>query len=351
MLDPKIYTLLKLEELGSYTRAAEALSLTQPAVSHHVKLLEEEYGVQIFVKGSRELKPTAAGALLLKYAHRAAAISEKARQALKDSVNQIERLSIGITPTASDLLAPQVIAAYLNAHPNMRVEVVRGPIKKIDAMLRFYELDFAIVDGVMPSGRYSSILLGTDYLCLIASPDHPFAKRSSVTLDELTNEKLVLRPKAAGTRKLFEGYLISHGRSIQDYRVIMEIDSVPPSRKSWRAISACRSSATTSATRRKSPASWPSCPSRTAAWCASSASCFRPTFSIRSCCASCRPNTAGGSAEVETPEQPEQSGRTAISSEFPARFRGLGGVPPEPRGATVAEKAAKLRRKELSNSA
>ena len=216
MLDPKIYTLLKLEELGSYTRAAEALSLTQPAVSHHVKLLEEEYGVQIFVKGSRELKPTAAGALLLKYAHRAAAISEKARQALKDSVNQIERLSIGITPTASDLLAPQVIAAYLNAHPNMRVEVVRGPIKKIDAMLRFYELDFAIVDGVMPSGRYSSILLGTDYLCLIASPDHPFAKRSSVTLDELTNEKLVLRPKAAGTRKLFEGYLISHGRSIQE---------------------------------------------------------------------------------------------------------------------------------------
>ncbi|HIS86490.1 MAG TPA: LysR family transcriptional regulator [Candidatus Faecivicinus avistercoris] len=226
MLDPKIYTLLKLEELGSYTRAAEALSLTQPAVSHHIKLLEEEYGVQIFVKGSRELKPTAAGALLLKYAHRAAAISEKARQALKDSVNQIERLSIGITPTASDLLAPQVIAAYLNAHPNMRVEVVRGPIKKIDAMLRFYELDFAIVDGVMPGGRYSSILLGTDYLCLIASPDHPFAKRSSVTLDELTNEKLVLRPKAAGTRKLFEGYLISHGRSIQDYRVIMEIDSV-----------------------------------------------------------------------------------------------------------------------------
>ena len=93
-------------------------------------------------------------------------------------------------------------------------------------MLRFYELDFAIVDGVMPSGRYSSILLGTDYLCLIVSPDHPFARRSSVTLDELAREKLVLRPKAAGTRKLFEGYLISHGRSIQDYRVIMEIDSV-----------------------------------------------------------------------------------------------------------------------------
>ena len=72
-----IHTLLTLEELGSYTRAAQALSLTQPAVSHHVRMLEEEYGIQIFVKGSRKLKPTADGALLLKYAHRAAAISER----------------------------------------------------------------------------------------------------------------------------------------------------------------------------------------------------------------------------------------------------------------------------------
>ena len=117
MLDPKIHTLLKLEELGSYTRAAQALSLTQPAVSHHMRMLEEEYGIQIFVKGSRELKPTADGALLLKYAHRAAAIAERARQALKDSLERIERLTIGITPTASDLLAPQVLAAYLAPSP------------------------------------------------------------------------------------------------------------------------------------------------------------------------------------------------------------------------------------------
>lgn len=226
MLDPKIYTLLKLEELGSYTHAAQALSLTQPAISHHIRMLEEEYGIQIFVKGSRKLKPTADGALLLKYAHRAAAIAERARLALQDSLAQIERLTIGITPTASDLLAPQVLAAYLGHHPNMRVEVVRNTIKKIDTMLRFYELDFAIIDGVMPNKRYDSILLGTDHLCLIAAPEHPFALRASVTLDELTQESMVLRPRGTGTRDLFEGYLLSHGRTVQDYRVVMEIDSV-----------------------------------------------------------------------------------------------------------------------------
>ena len=189
-------------------------------------MLEEEYGIQIFVKGSRKLKPTADGALLLKYAHRAAAISERARQALRDSLERIERLTIGITPTASDLLAPQVLAAYLDHHPNMRVEIVRNTIKNIDDMLRFYELDFAIIDGVMPGERYDSILLGTDHLCLIAAPAHPFARRASVTFDELTHQRLVLRPQGTGTRDLLEGYLLSHGRSVQDYRVVMEIDSV-----------------------------------------------------------------------------------------------------------------------------
>ena len=111
MLDFRMETFLTVCDTMNFTRAAEILSLTQPAVSHHVRMLEEEYGIQIFVKGSRKLKPTADGALLLKYAHRAAAISERARQALRDSLVRIERLTIGITPTASDLLAPQVLAA------------------------------------------------------------------------------------------------------------------------------------------------------------------------------------------------------------------------------------------------
>lgn len=226
MMDPKIRTLLMLEELSSYTKTAQALNLTQPAVSNHIKLLEQEYGIQIFVRGKRKLKATAEGAILLKYAHQVAALSAKARQSLQDASRGVNSLTVGITPTAGDLLAPQVIAAYLNAHPQIHIRVVRNTIKKIDNMMQFYELDFAIVDGTLPGERYSSVLLGTDYLCLIVSPQHPFAHRTGVTLDELAREKLVLRPKEAGTRKLFEGYLISHGRSIREFEIMMEIDSV-----------------------------------------------------------------------------------------------------------------------------
>ena len=126
-----------------------------------------EYGIQIFVKGSRKLKPTADGALLLKYAHRAAAISERARQALRDSLERIERLTIGITLPPATCWPHRCWPRIWITIPNMRVEIVRNTIKNIDDMLRFYELDFAIIDGVMPGERYDSILLGTDHLCLI----------------------------------------------------------------------------------------------------------------------------------------------------------------------------------------
>lgn len=226
MVDPKIETLLTLESVGSYTKAAEALSLTQPAVSHHIKLLEEEYGIHIFVKGKHKLKPTPAGEVLLKYAHRAVALSAKVRQAIEDCQREAHSLTVGITPTASDILVPQVLAAYCNKHPDVRIQIVRGTIKNIDSMLNFFEIDLAIVDGMIKSKNTNSILLGTDYLGLVVSPQHPFAKRASVRLEEIQREKLILRPKKAETRRLFESYLVSHGHDLKDFNVIMEMDSV-----------------------------------------------------------------------------------------------------------------------------
>lgn len=226
MVDPKIKTLLKLNELGSYTKAAQALSLSQPAVSNHIRILEQEFGIKIFIKGQKKLKPTPAGEVLIRYAHRAVALSAKVRQAIEDQQREVRSLTVGLTPTASDILVPQILATFCNNHPGVHITIVTDTIKNIDKMLQFYELDFAIVDGILNKPNYVSILMDTDYLCLVVSPQHPFAQRQSVNLQELQRENLVLRPKKAGTRKLFEGYLISHGYSIRDFNVMMEVDSV-----------------------------------------------------------------------------------------------------------------------------
>ena len=226
MIDAKIRTLLTLDQLGSFTRTAQALSLTQPAVSHHIRLLEEEYGITIFVKSKNRLKPTPEGEVLLRYARQAMALSEGVRQAIEDCQRDIRSLTVGITPTASDILVPQVLAAYCNDHPGTHIQIVRDTMSNIEGMLTSFELDFAIVDGVIRNDSTSYFLLGTDYLALVVSPRHPFAGRMSVTIEEIQRENLVLRPSHAETRKMFESYVTVHGYMMRDFNIIMELDSV-----------------------------------------------------------------------------------------------------------------------------
>lgn len=82
MFDAKIETLLEVISAGSYTRAAQRLSLTQPAVSHHMRQLEQEFGIHIFYKDKKELRLTPEGEILVKYARRALAVYRNARQAI-----------------------------------------------------------------------------------------------------------------------------------------------------------------------------------------------------------------------------------------------------------------------------
>ena len=97
MFDAKIETLLEVISAGSYTRAAQRLSLTQPAVSHHMRQLEQEFGIPIFYKDKKELRLTPEGEILVKYARRALAVYRNARQAIEDSRTCMSHIGVGIT--------------------------------------------------------------------------------------------------------------------------------------------------------------------------------------------------------------------------------------------------------------
>lgn len=226
MIDTKVKTLLTLVSTGSFTKAAELLSLSQPAVSHHIKQLEEEFQIKLFYRDKKELKLTQEGEILVKYARRAAAVSNNAKQAIEDSRRDISRISIGITPTAGENLIPHVLAAYCNQHDKMHINICTDTIHNIYDKLKSYELDVAIVEGNINNPSYKSILLDTDYLCLCVSPQHPLAGRSSVSLQEIKGEKFILRSESAGTRLLFENYLIGQFENIRNLDIIMEIDNV-----------------------------------------------------------------------------------------------------------------------------
>ena len=99
MLNPKLNTLLTAAELGSFTRAAAALNLTQPAVSHHIRELEQQLGVTLFLRKKGEISLTPEGEIVLQYVRRMKALEQQMMQELKSSDRRLTRLRVGITHT------------------------------------------------------------------------------------------------------------------------------------------------------------------------------------------------------------------------------------------------------------
>ena len=226
MLDPKLYSLLAVEATGNFTRAAEQLSLTQPAVSQHVRALEQELGVRIFDRVNNAVKLTHEGEIVVKYAKRMMALQENMKGELTNEKLQIASLTVGITHTAESNAIAEALARYVQRHENVTVKVITGAADRLCGMLKNYEIDLAIIEGKKPDPSLNYLMLDTDNLVLITSPDHRLAKKNSVTISDLKKERLILRLPTSTTRKLFVSALECSGMSLNEFNVVLEMDSV-----------------------------------------------------------------------------------------------------------------------------
>ena len=226
MIDTKVKTLTTLVQVGSYTQTAKLLSLTQPAVSHQIKQLEQIYNIKIFYDDKKPLTLTPEGEVLVKYANRLLAIDGRIAKAIEDVKKSVNSFTVGITATVGEYMFSQLIVSYCNEHPDVHINIITDNIKNIYSKLLNYELDWAIVEGQIKNDNFTSVLLDTDYLCLVVSPQNPLASKSNVTLRELKKEKFILRSPDTGTRSLFENTLIGNSESIENFNVIIEIDNI-----------------------------------------------------------------------------------------------------------------------------
>ena len=226
MVDVKLITLLKVYETGNYTRAAEKLSLTQPAVSQHIKQLEREMNAVIFDRAGSKIRPTPEGRLIIQYAERVVSLYETLQQALVDRKHTIDRLRVGVTHTSESNIVSEVLAKYTEQNDNMKITIQTDTISNLYDMLKAYKIDIAIVEGAVPDPSINSIMLDTDCLVLAVSNGHPLAKKSLVTIDELKRERMILRLPSSGTRNLFAANLESRSLSLDDFNVVLEVDNI-----------------------------------------------------------------------------------------------------------------------------
>ena len=223
MIDLKIKTLLTVAEEKNFTKAANKLNLTQPAVSHQIKELEEELQEQLFIRKKGDIIPTPIGDIVLNYARKFVAMHNKMIDDIKH--NHKINIKLGITHTAESNKITEIIGSYLINNPGISVTIITDTTNNLYKMVENYELDLAIVDN-KKNIKLNYLPLDTDYLVCVVNNNSPLAKKKIVTLKELKKENLILRLDSSYTRKLFESTLESINESINSFKVILELDNI-----------------------------------------------------------------------------------------------------------------------------
>lgn len=226
LIDQKLISFMKIVDTNSFTKAADALALTQPAVSQHIHNLEEELGVKLFIRSHNQLRLTANGEIVDKYARRLLAISNDLTQSLKDEKENVSSLTVGITHSVESSQIVEALAEYSNQSKGLTIKVVTDTVENLHKMIRNYELDFLIINGKLKDSKLNYMTMDTDCLVLAVSPTHRLASQNTVTLEELKKEKLILRLPTSNTISLFDQALNQNNLSVSDFDVVLEMDNI-----------------------------------------------------------------------------------------------------------------------------
>lgn len=225
-MDAKLLTLIELSKVNSFTKAAKELNLTQPAVSQHVKQLEEEFDAKLFIRSNNNLFLTKEGEIVLKYALRIQSLYNDMTRKLKDYKKCANNLTVGITHTSESNIAPEIMAKYSERNSGSHIRIISDSIKNLYEKLSLYQIDLAIIEGKITNKKFSSILLGTDSLVAVVSLDNPLANKKVVTINDLKKENLILRNLESGTSTLFVNELAKMDEDINNFHLSLEMDNV-----------------------------------------------------------------------------------------------------------------------------
>ena len=229
MQDFRVKTFLTVSRSLNYTRAAEELALTQPAVSQHITYLEREYGAKLFTYHRKKLELTPAGRVLrdglATMAHDDVLLHERIEEVAHGAT---VKLRIGMTLTAGEYVVARPLARCLGARPDIQITVRSGGTQHLMELLDAGTIDCAFVEGLFDKARYASRPFSSERLVPICAAEHRFP-RTPRTLEDLLGERLILREEGSGSRNVLVHALAQRNlspASFADHFVVESLDII-----------------------------------------------------------------------------------------------------------------------------
>ena len=219
----QLNTFIEVARLGSFSRAAEKVLRSQPAVSAQIRQLEQEYGHKLLDRSAKSVRLTPAGEVILEYAVRLIELRNNSLSAIAETQEVPSgKLSIGANEGTFLYVLPQVFAKFHRAYPKVRLDVYRSFTHKVIQKVEEGAIDLGLTSVPVQSNRLVEIPVFRDRIMLMVSMRSPLAKRKSATLEEIARCPLIL-PKTGSIRKIIEKHLRPHREKLN---ITMELTSV-----------------------------------------------------------------------------------------------------------------------------
>lgn len=210
----------------NFTKCAEQLFISQPAVSKHIGELESRYKVQLFERSGSRLALTEAGRVMLEHAERIADGYRRLQYEMDLFTDRLGgELKVGASTTIAQYVLPQVLARFTARFPDVKVSLASGNSEQVEAALARHDTDLGLVESSArhPGFHYEPFI--PDELVLIASTKGRYGRCDQVTLAELQTVPLVLRESGSGTLEVISKYLAAADVRLASLRVVMQLGS------------------------------------------------------------------------------------------------------------------------------
>ncbi|MFI4955870.1 MAG: LysR family transcriptional regulator [Gammaproteobacteria bacterium] len=227
MSDRRLQVFYEVARHLSFTKAAEILEMTQPAVTFQIRQLEEQYKARFFDRSHNRIDLTDAGRRAFQYTERIFEIYQEMENSLQNVTGNITGvLRIGAGAACAQYHVVKLLTEYQHRFPQVNIQLSVRSAARIVAMVENSDVDLGIVEDFVSTKQLKSEPYANEIWHLVAGPSHPLAKSGRVSPDVLKSQSWILTEEGASTSETIDNFLKTLGIEGSQLKVIMEISSL-----------------------------------------------------------------------------------------------------------------------------
>lgn len=226
MSDRRLQVFYRVAQALSFTRAAETLNMSQPAVTFQVRQLEEDLGTRLFDRSHNKISLTPAGRSVFDHAERIFRLYEEMEESVQALTGENRgTITIGASTTIAEYMLPALLGDFREAYPEVRIRLQVGNTDAIVAAVADSSIDLGIVEGVVENKHLLVEACRVDRLVAVVPPNHELSGQASLPARRLPEFPFIFRESGSGTRGVFANYLRERGLHEADLDNALELGS------------------------------------------------------------------------------------------------------------------------------